>query len=116
MGVRAVRKGGDNLTVYVVNKSGHSYKSAERYGKLEYLTEGYVNKFNVNSIWRQMEKKLKHSTPGDYLLPCSLGVSNMIAGAVFACKHGVLNLLVYQHGKYVERNLKIERKNRNGDK
>jgi len=50
---------------------------------------------------------MKDSGPEDFIVPCSLNVMNIIAGAVFARKHGRLNLLLFKEGEYIERNLVI---------
>lgn len=93
-------------TVYIVNKSFHDFSEAEKYGKLVFLSEGSMDRYEVNNMARQFESYLKDSSPTDYIVPCSLNVMNSIACAMFAVRHGTLNLLLYKQGKgYIERNL-----------
>ena len=90
--------------VYVVNKSAHDFQPAEKYGKVIYLSEGSMNRYATNSMIRHFKEMLEGSESNDYIVPCSLNVMNSIACAIFAHKHGRLNLLLFKDGIYVERN------------
>jgi hypothetical protein len=90
--------------VYVVNKSAHDFSAAEKYGKVIFLSEGSMNRYATNSMVREFEEKMKNSSDNDYIVPCSLNVMNSIACAIFAHKHGKLNLLLFKDGNYIERN------------
>lgn len=91
-------------TVYVVNRSSHDYSAAKGFGKVVFLSEGLMNRYATNSMIRQFTERMKGSKEGDYIVPCSLNVMNSIACALFAFKHGKLNLLLFKDGKYIERN------------
>lgn len=91
-------------TVYVVNKSSHDFSPAEHYGNIVFLSEGSMNRYATNSMIRQFELSMINSKEDDYIVPCSLNVMNSIACAIFAHKHGKLNLLLFKDGKYIERN------------
>ena len=90
--------------VFVVNKSSHDFSAAEPYGTIIFLSEGPMNRYATNNMCRQFEEGLKDSEPEDYIVPCSLNVMNSIACAIFAHKHGRLNLLLFKEGTYIERN------------
>lgn len=90
--------------VFIVNNSGHNFSAAEKYGEIVFLSEGPMNRYSTNNMVRQFHEKMKDSTKMDYIVPCSLNVMNSIACAIFARKHGVLNLLLYKEGDYIERN------------
>jgi len=90
--------------VYIVNRSSHDFSAAEPYGKVIFLSEGSMNRYATNSMVRQFELAMNNSSDGDYIVPCSLNVMNSIACAIFAHKHGKLNLLLFKDGKYIERN------------
>jgi len=90
--------------VYIVNKSSHDFKEAEKYGKVVFLSEGSMNRYATNSMVRQFEEAMKLSKGDDYIVPCSLNVMNSIACAIFAHKHSSLNLLLFKDGIYIERN------------
>jgi hypothetical protein len=91
-------------TVYIVNKSAHDFSEADTYGKVIFLSEGVMNRYATNSMVRQFSYLMKASHSDDYIVPCSLNVMNSIACAIFAHKHGKLNLLLFKDGKYIERN------------
>lgn len=93
--------------VYVVNKSTHDYTSAKAFGKLVFLSEGKMSRYEPNKMFRQFSHKLKSSSSEDYLLLSGLSMMNLIAGVAFALKHHQLNLLLFKDGRYLERNLKL---------
>uniref|UniRef100_A0A6M3LTH4 Uncharacterized protein n=1 Tax=viral metagenome TaxID=1070528 RepID=A0A6M3LTH4_9ZZZZ len=90
--------------VYIVNKSSHDFTPAESYGDVIFLSEGSVNRYATNTMVRQFEDMMEGSSEDDYIVPCSLNVMNSIACAIFAHKHGKLNLLLFKDGSYIERN------------
>lgn len=90
--------------VYIVNKSNHDFGAAKSYGEITFLSEGPMNRYSTNNMIRQFGELMKNSSPGDYIVPCSLNVMNSIACAIFAHKHGRLNLLLFKEGVYIERN------------
>lgn len=94
--------------VYIVNKSAHDFSAAERFGHLIFITDGKLNRFAANDMHRQAVEAMQGSTMYDYIVPCSLNVLNSVVCAVFAHKHGRLNLLLFKQGKYIERNIILE--------
>ncbi|KKM75119.1 hypothetical protein LCGC14_1393450 [marine sediment metagenome] len=97
-----------DLKVYVTNKGGHSYEAAEKYGEIIYITEGTLNRFATNTLYRAFIDGMKDSQPDDYILITSMSIVNAIGAAVFARKHGCLNLLLYRSGEYVLREIDID--------
>lgn len=93
--------------VYIVNRGGHDYADAKRYGELHFLSEGQVSKYAVNKIYRMFAMQLRESCPEDWILITGLTVMSCIACSCFATLHGKLNLLLYQSGKYVDRRLML---------
>lgn len=91
--------------VYIINKGGHDYSDAQRFGTTQFLSEGPVSKYAINKIYRDFALKLRGSSPGDYLLLTGLTTMACIACTCFGFIHGKLNLLIYKNGKYVERKL-----------
>ena len=91
--------------VYIVNKSSHDFKPAEAYGEIIFLSEGPMQRYAVNSMYRQFSEVMSLSEENDYIVICSLNVMNSIACAIFAHKHSRLNLLLFKNGLYIERNL-----------
>jgi len=90
--------------VFIVNKSNHDFSAARHYGELMFLSEGPMNRYSTNNMMRVFTEKMKDSDETDYIVPCSLNVMNSIACAIFARKHGKLNLLLFKEGIYIERN------------
>ena len=90
--------------VYIVNKSSHDFSSAERFGELIFLSEGPMNRYSTNNMHRLFKEVMRGSNSNDYIVPCALNVMNSIACAIFAYKHGKLNLLLFKNGDYIERN------------
>lgn len=97
-----------NRKVYVTNKGGHNYSDAERFGELVFMTEGSQNRFAVSAIYRSFIDAMADSHPDDYLLVTSMNVLNSVASAIFARKHGRLNLLLFNRGRYEARELNID--------
>jgi hypothetical protein len=93
--------------VFIVNKSAHDFSKAYNFGNVSFLSEGIMNRYSTNNMHRQFSTVMKDSTKHDYIVPCSMNVMNCIACAIFAKKHGTLNLLLFKNGDYIERNLVI---------
>ena len=94
----------EDTHVYIVNRSSHDFSAAEEFGEIIFLSEGPMNRYSTNNMHRTFSDVLKDSSKKDYIVPCALNVMNSIACAIFAHKHGGLNLLLYKNGDYIERN------------
>lgn len=91
--------------VYIVNKGGHDYSDAQRFGVVQFLSEGPVSKYAVSKIYREFAMRMRGSGADDYILLTGLTTMACIACSCFSYIHGRLNLLIYKNGKYVERRL-----------
>ena len=91
--------------VYIVNKSSHDFSSAEKFGKLIFMSEGRMNRYATNDMTRKFSDAMRNSEKEDFILPCSLNTASIMASVIFAQKHGRLNLLLYKPstGEYIER-------------
>jgi len=104
--------------VYIVNRGAHDHSDAERFGELIYMSEGSINRYNTNTMYREFVKKLKDSSPDDYILPTGLTIMSNIACCIFAIMHRKLNLLIYKAcpkggpGRYVQRSMIFNLKER----
>lgn len=101
--------------VWIVNKAAHDHSDAQRFGKIEYLSEGSMNRYSTNTMFREFYPKLKKSSSDDYILTTGMTIMSSIACGIFACIHGRLNLLIYKasrsgDGHYIERKLVIREK------
>ena len=93
--------------VYIVNRGGHDFSMAERFGKLIFLSEGSINRYAVTAMYRQFSDILSNSNSHDYILPTGLSMMNVIAAAIFSFQHGRLNLLLFKEGDYITREIVI---------
>ena len=94
--------------VFIVNRSTHDFSAAERFGELVFLSEGLLRKRNVAFMARKFDSILIDSEPEDYILPTSLTVMGIVAALMFARRHGRVNLLLFEEGKYKARTLMLE--------
>lgn len=90
-------------TVFIVNKSHHDFSAARHYGDLRFITEGEVSKFDTAQMLRDAEAAVEQSQPGDFLVLNSFPLLCSLVTAVFAAKHGRVDLLVFQNSRYVKR-------------
>jgi hypothetical protein len=90
--------------VYIVNNSSHDFSTTKDFGESVFLSEGPMNRYATNNMFRHFEKVMEDSSSEDYIVPCALSIMNVIATCIFARKHGKLNLLLFKDGKYIERN------------
>jgi hypothetical protein len=81
--------------IYVTNRAAHDFTSARDFGDLVFLTEGLVDKFKTNKLYRLMKPIIESSEPEDFILVSGLTILSCIACAMFAVKHERLNLLIY---------------------
>ena len=95
-------------TVFVTNKSGHDYTPAEQYGRLVYISEGQLDRFNLNEMYRLTASAIQYANEEDYILVTSLSVLNSIVCSVFARKFGRLNILLYKNRRYVLRTIMLD--------
>lgn len=91
--------------VYVVNRGGHDYSAAERFGQLVYCTHGQLSKYDTGQMYRELTDAMRDSDPEDYILLTSLTTLCSVAAALFAVKHKRVNFLIYKDDDYVERKL-----------
>lgn len=97
--------------VWIPNNSAHDFSTAEQWGSLRFLSQGWINRFAVAEMHRCFEQQLKKSNKEDYLLVTSLTIMNVVAASILATKHNRLNLLLYRDGRYVERRIVLKREN-----
>ena len=94
--------------VLVLNKGPHDYSDAELYGDLVFCTTGSLKRDDIAQMYREMEPCIETSGPDDYILLTSLSSLCSVACAMFACKHGRLNLLIYDNGAYINRSITLD--------
>lgn len=90
-------------TVFVVNRGGHDFSDAERFGKLDYLSEGSIERYSIVNMYRKFSEKLRNSHEDDYILLTGLSTMQSVACSMFSFLHGQLNLLLYRDGRYIDR-------------
>lgn len=97
--------------VFVPNDSYHDYSGAKRFGDLVFITEGRVNRKNVNDITRKVAEALEEAEAHDFVVISSLSVINSITCAVMAMRFKRLNLLLFDDhaGSYFSRTVILEK-------
>lgn len=94
-------------SVLVINKSCHDFTAAEKFGEVIFLSEGSMSRFNTSKMFRTFKPFIDASSPEDYLLLTGMTVMNTVAAAMFAAKHGRVNLLIWREhqggGSYLEK-------------
>lgn len=93
--------------VYIPNNSGHDFSDAEKYGDLVFITQGMIDRFKINTMFRATVEALNDSKPTDYIMVTGLTQINVIIASVFTQMHGRLNLLIYDVKKerYIPRKI-----------
>lgn len=91
--------------VFILNKGAHDFTAAKKYGDLVYCTDGSLQKWNTSQMYRECSDAMLESQPEDFILLTSLTTLCCIACAIFAFKHGRINLLIYKDGTYVQRDI-----------
>jgi hypothetical protein len=94
----------DNV-VWVSNKSGHDFSDAKRYGPLQFVTLGQVNRFSVGYMARMWMRSLISSKKEDYILLTSLTILTVVGAAIFGWMHGRVNILIFRNNKYICRSI-----------
>ena len=96
-------------TVFITNKSPHDFSDAERYGRIVFLTTGFIRQYSTDRIQemvlqgRVTDVGLVDSQPGDFLLISSLNILTAISSSVLAKRHGLVNYLLFKRGRYTDR-------------
>jgi len=94
--------------VYIPNKGAHDYESAKRFGELVFCTDGVLDKWDTSQMYRELSSAMEDSCADDYIVLTSLASLCGIACAIFAAKHGKLNLLIHRADGYVARTLMLD--------
>lgn len=81
--------------VFVPNRSGHDFSPAKSFGDLVYVTDGLVNRYQVNQLYRLCMEALKDAGPDDYILVSSLTIINSIMAMILGARFGRVNFLLY---------------------
>ncbi len=95
--------------VFIPNKGVHDYSDAESFGRLVFLTTGYINYFSTGLMARKMHDIMLDATPEDYWLVSSLPILNAIGCTILHERTGVLNLLLWhaEQQRYVKRTVDL---------
>jgi len=84
--------------VYISNRGCHNFSAAEKFGTLVILTSGKVDTSAMGAMFRIFEMALEGSSPDDFILIAGPSTLSSLLCAMFAHKHGQLNMLIYQTG------------------
>lgn len=98
--------------VFVPNKSFHNFSGAEKYGTLVFLTEGSVQRTNINQLYREIYKKMSDAEPDDFLLVSSLAILNAIAASILVHRFGKINYLIFVKDRYIVREVVLPKEDK----
>ena len=82
--------------VFLINEGSHDYSQASTFGEILTLSKGFIARFHISKMVRTFNEAMKDSTEEDYILISGPATMIAMACAVFARKHGRLNLLIWQ--------------------
>ena len=88
---------------YICNKSHHDFRAVKSWGEPIFLTEGWLDMYDVGTMWRLIKPKLDRSNPEDFIVQTSLPILFSLATGIMVAKHGVVHILLFSKGEYVER-------------
>jgi len=91
--------------VWIPNKAGHNFSDAKRFGDIRFLSEGSVNQYSTNNIYRVFVEALSEAQEQDFLVVSSLSILNSIASSILAYRFGMVNYLLFKNGRYLERSV-----------
>lgn len=84
--------------VFVTNHSGFSYKNAEKFGEINYLTKGFVDlRHDYKGIVDKLKNIIETTKPEDYLLLSGNNTLCVIASNLWMDKHNQCNLLFWDN-------------------
>ena len=91
-------------TVWIVNYAGHDHSTAEEFGKLDFLTRGYVSMGSLDRLFYTVTEAIERTSPEDYLLLSGLIALNALASSIWLQRHGKVKMLLWDQklSKYRE--------------
>jgi len=91
-------------TVWIVNYAGHDHSTAEEFGKLDFLTRGYVSMGSLDRLFYTVTEAIEKTSPDDYLLLSGLIALNALAASIWLQRHRKVKMLLWDQklGKYRE--------------
>jgi hypothetical protein len=98
--------------VFVLNDGGHDYSSAEKFGKIVFCTEGFIDRYDVAQMYRELSVCLLGANPDDYILVSSLSSMCMVATAIMVEQFGELHMLIHNGKEYVARDLVLHNRDK----
>lgn len=94
--------------VYVPNDAGHNFTPAEEFGRLVYITKGFIPRSNVEAFAGRCEKAMRSSTEEDLIVVSSLNIFVAVVVGIQAAKFGIVHLLQWKRDRYVLRTVDFE--------
>lgn len=83
----------ENRKVFVTNYAGHDYIKAEKYGKLVFITRGFVNFHAIDRLKYSIAQEIQDSTEDDYLCLSGSSLLSAIIVLLWYEKHGTVKIL-----------------------
>jgi len=108
--VMNVQKGGDCMPkVYILNRSGHDFSSAEKFGELKFVNEGHYNIFNIGAVVTLLRNNLisPFKVEEDFLVMSGSPMVAAIAFSLLIPMKGSVNVLLFDAKQKVYTNRTI---------
>lgn len=93
--------------VFVPNDAGHDMSDARRFGQVVYMTRGALRRSAVRDHAKAVRIAISTSHPDDYVVVGGLSIMTAIAAAAFAARHGHVNFLLWENGRYIRRDAEL---------
>lgn len=93
--------------VYVLSKGGHDYSDAERFGKLVFLDIPSYLKWDIDSLYRELQNGLRDANRDDLFIVSNLASHCCVATAILVEWFGQVNFLIYRKDRYEEKKLVV---------
>lgn len=94
MNTESVVKGVENPRVYITNFSGYPYEKAKDYAEeLVYMTNGYLDLNELETIKSKINEFINRVNPSDYLILSGNNCVAAIAAHLWIKKLGFCNIL-----------------------
>jgi hypothetical protein len=81
--------------VFVTNFAGHDYTKAEKYGKIVWVTRGYVSFHSLDRVKYRVCEEVDKSIAEDWLLLSGIPMICVVAALYWFWKHKKVKLLIH---------------------
>ena len=81
--------------VYIVNENKHNFRGVEEYGEVIYITQGFINLGDMDTLAYNMQPTLEEIEEADYIVLTGPISVNIIIGHYLLKKFGKITILAW---------------------